>query len=254
MHEVLRRQLALDYCCSPEDVTDSRHHFSVLRPLEGQRRFKDDETCPLKVAAVNGKLLFAGRTDVITYCRDHYEKTPGEWFMEGSQIAELDEALRAFGCRVRAAHPFFIRTAPESVPELPFEVRWFEGEEILQFRGDGRFGNAYAFQTFAPDMLGAAALRGGKMIAMAGASADSPFLWQIGIDVLPEARGLGIAPWLTAQLANAVLERGRVPFYGTALSHIASQRTALRAGFLPAWAELIAGEERVPKTCAGHGE
>ncbi len=45
---------------------------------------------------------------------------------------------------------------------------------------------------------------------------------------------------LVTLLRNEIRLRGAVPYYGTAFSHIASQRTALRAGFLPAWTELYA--------------
>ena len=45
---------------------------------------------------------------------------------------------------------------------------------------------------------------------------------------------------LTALLAREVERRGALPFYGTAMSHIASQKVALRAGFEPAWTELYA--------------
>ena len=88
-------------------------------------------------------------------------------------------------------------------------------------------------------MLGVAALRGGRILGMAGASADSPTMWQIGINVEPEARGEGVASMLVGLLKNEILKSGILPFYGTAASHIASQRTALAAGFLPAWAELV---------------
>ena len=37
---------------------------------------------------------------------------------------------------------------------------------------------------------------------------------------------------------NEILDMGRLPFYGTSMSHIASQRVAYNAGFYPAWAEL----------------
>ena len=52
----------------------------------------------------------------------------------------------------------------------------------------------------------------------------------------------GIAPALAAMLKNEILVRGKLPYYGTALSHIASQRVAVKAGFLPAWAELLSEE------------
>ena len=54
----------------------------------------------------------------------------------------------------------------------------------------------------------------------------------------------GIGAALIARLKNAVIARGKLPYYGTAVSHIASQRVAVKAGFLPAWAELL-GEETV---------
>ena len=84
-----------------------------------------------------------------------------------------------------------------------------------------------------------AALEDGRILGMAGASADSPMMWQIGINVEPEARGKGVAALLVTLLKNDILERGVLPFYGTAMSHIASQRVALAAGFRPAWAELV---------------
>ena len=89
-------------------------------------------------------------------------------------------------------------------------------------------------------MLGVAAVKDGVILGMAGASADSPHLWQIGINVLPEARGQGIAEMLVSLLRNDVLAAGRLPFYGTSISHLASQRVALKSGFLPAWFELVA--------------
>lgn len=122
------------------------------------------------------------------------------------------------------------------------ETVWYERDEIAQFAGDGRFSEAFAFCPDAPDMLGVAAVQNGEILAMAGASADSPYLWQLGINVLPHARGRGIGAALIARLKNAVIARGKLPYYGTAVSHIASQRVALKAGFLPAWAELL-GEE-----------
>ena len=136
--------------------------------------------------------------------------------------------------------PFFAADSATPVDTRDLTIQRYTPETIAAFRDDDRFGDAYGFCESAPDMLGVAALRGGKILGMAGASADSPLMWQIGINVLPEARGQGVAAMLVSLLRNDVLAAGRLPYYGTSVSHLESQRVALRAGFLPAWFELVA--------------
>lgn len=117
-------------------------------------------------------------------------------------------------------------------------IRIFEGEELEPFRGDERFGEAFLFHELPKDEIGVGAYRDGVLLGMAGATSDSDSMWQIGINVMPEAEGLGIGSMLVAVLKNEILKRGKLPFYGTSMSHIASQRVALGAGFVPMWAEL----------------
>lgn len=88
------------------------------------------------------------------------------------------------------------------------------------------------------DVLGVGAYDGGKLIGLAGCSADCDDMWQIGVDVLPEYRRQGIAPALTSNLAIEILERGKVPFYCCAWSNLKSVKNALRSGFVPGWVEM----------------
>ena len=76
------------------------------------------------------------------------------------------------------------------------------------------------------------------MAGMAGASEDGAYLWQIGINVVPECAGKGLAAELVRSLKNEIIRRGKVPFYGTSESHTISQTVALKAGFVPAWTEI----------------
>ncbi len=238
MADIVAKQLALDYCCGMEDVEDGRNHFLRYQPLPGRRRFRNDDDCFLKIAVVNGKLLFAGREDILKECEKRYRNAAGEWFFEAERLVELNELLRGYGYRIKLAHPFYVARKKTAVEVGGYDVVWYRGAEIERFRGDARFDEAFAFCPDAPDEIGVAACEGGRILGMAGASSDSPLMWQIGINVEPEARGRGIAPVLVNLLKNEIIDRGRTPYYGTALSHIASQRTALHAGFLPAWAEL----------------
>lgn len=242
VNELLCRQLAADYCCLPCEVSDDRNHFTEHRYLDGRRRFREAEECFLKVAVINGKLLFTGQAGIIDWCRETYASTGGEWFLEAKNMRSLDDRLRENGWRIAFAHPFFLSDRPADLPAaLPdgFSLCMYDRTGIEQFRGDPRFSNAYTFLPEAPDVIGAAAFCGERIAAMAGASADSPLLWQIGIDVDPAMRGQGLAAVLVSRIRDEILRQGRLPYYGTGFSHIASQRTALRAGFLPAWVEIV---------------
>lgn len=240
MNPRLSAQLSHDFCCTPEEVIDHAHHFTVFEPHPNRRQYMEITPCILKIAVVNGKLLFTGRADVIARCRELYAKANAPWFMEARNMAALNRELNAFGAEIRHARPFFTADQALPVDTKDFTILRYTPETIAQFKGDERFEDAYGFCETAPDMLGVAAVKDGQILGMVGASADSPHMWQIGINVLPEARGQGVAAMLVQLLRNDVLAAGRLPYYGTSISHLESQRVALRSGFLPAWFELVA--------------
>lgn len=100
------------------------------------------------------------------------------------------------------------------------------------------WGNALCEKRKELDVLAVGAYEGGKLIGLAGASADCKTMWQIGIDVLPQYRKKGIAAALTARLATEILKRDIVPFYCCAWSNLGSIRNAIASGFRPAWVQV----------------
>ena len=254
----LYRQLSYDYCMSMEEVSDDQNHFSEYRPVPGRRRFRTTDGCVLKVTAVNRKLLFTGKKDIIEACRKEYADTTGDWFMDVKHFSKLDEILQPYGLSMRSAHPFYlpsfdagtaalIKAEDEAVLGHDYEIVRYGREEIEQFRGDDRFKEAYSFDEYAPDVIGVGAIRNGEIIGMAGASADSDLLWQIGINVEPQARGKHLGAHLVRILKQDILDKGHTPFYGTSMSNIGSQRVAHHAGFVAAWAEVVSED---PETIA----
>ena len=250
--EELFRQLALDYSCSPADVADSQNHFTIYVPQEGRRRFQEQAVCKLKIAVVHGKLLVTGSEEIVAECRKRYTDVMGEWFFDMKRLRELEELLAPFGARIAQVHPFFLpESGGISSSDLPasllsdarkFDLIRYDQDAILQFRGDNRFDQAFAFDPDTPDVLGIAAVKDGEILGMSGASTDSPLFWQIGINVSPHAREMHVGSTLVRLLAQDILAHGAIPYYGTSMSHIASQRVAHRAGFAVAWAELITEE------------
>lgn len=90
------------------------------------------------------------------------------------------------------------------------------------------------------DVIAVGAFDNGKLIGLAGASADCEMMWQIGVDVLNQYRHEGVASALTSRLACEIIDRGRVPFYCCAWSNIASARNAIKSGFKPSWVQVTA--------------
>ena len=72
---------------------------------------------------------------------------------------------------------------------------------------------------------------------------EGHMMLQIGVDVLPEYRRLGVASAVTSRLAMLILDQGKVPFYCSAWSNIRSVRNAVKCGFIPAWVELTVKPE-----------
>lgn len=85
----------------------------------------------------------------------------------------------------------------------------------------------------------AAAIIDDEIVGMAGASADSPSFWQIGVNVNKNFEGRHIATGLVSMLKADILKKEIVPYYGTSFSNLASQHVAAKAGFEVAWVELI---------------
>ena len=121
-----------------------------------------------------------------------------------------------------------------------FTLKWFETKEaISSFYPNEKFRMALgkAYNPDRPDVIALAAMDGETTAAVAGASADMPDLWQVGIDVLADYRGAGLGTALVAALCKRIEDMGKIPFYGTAAANVHSQIIAAKCGFYPAWVE-----------------
>lgn len=86
-----------------------------------------------------------------------------------------------------------------------------------------------------PEVLAAVAYDKNNLVGIACASADSKAMWQIGVDVLSNYRGNGIAVKLVNMLTIETINRGIVPYYTTDCANINSQKVAIKSGYIPAW-------------------
>lgn len=240
LYEMVRDQLALDLGCDPA-LLDTPENVVVEWQDRPGRRVYSKDTPFLEIAIWRGKLAAACRAELLPWAWEYLLERPAQWLFQAPYCRAIDEALDPFGYEIGSARKFYLPdlTVPPAVPLG--EVRWYEEDELEQFQGVPFWGDALCFNPLFPDRIAVAAVdETGSPIAMAGASQDGPRLWQIGINVLPEHRGRGLAVNLTALLKDELLRRDLVPFYGTAESHLASHNVALGAGFRPGFAYLYA--------------
>lgn len=241
--KIAKEQLALDYSCQFSDF-DKEKNTIVENKLINGRRIYDSDGCFLKILCFSGKAIISGAPEIIPWCEEKLQNRDAAWLFLYPRLRAIDRKLQEFGHEIADAHHYYLPNPEVSKIEVTGTVKWYEHDDILQFENDCRFEEAFAFDEQRPDVLAVAALDGDNIMGMAGASADSDTMWQIGIDVLPQYRGRGVGTKLVSLLKNEILRRGKIPFYGTVESHFHSQNIALNAGFFPCWAELYSSTRK----------
>ena len=169
---------------------------------------------------------------------------PVEHLFETPNLHVLNEALMEKGQKICFMAEYFLpdvkvirqRTVEDA---CPYKLKILTQADFSELYLP-EWSNALCEKRRELDVLGVGAYDGDTLVGLAGCSADSDTMWQIGIDVLPEYRRQGIASSLTSRLAVEILKRGKVPFYCAAWSNIKSVRNAIRSGFRPAWVEMTA--------------
>ena len=234
---IVEKQLAVDYNCTLEEVQSNQHIFTPIKSNEAKRLVGDDD-CMLKIACINDKLLVTADEQILDWCRESFQNANAAWFSEPQKLCRLNDKLKTYGHYLADLHHYYIPSNIEPVQKR-FDVEWYEEKEIKQFEEDERFDEALLFDEDTPDMIAVSAVKDGQILGMAGATADCENLWQIGVNVTEEGKGMGVGTYVVSLLKNKIIEQGKVPFYGTVESHIKSQRVAINAGFLPVFAELF---------------
>ena len=155
----------------------------------------------------------------------------------------LADRMREYGQRVCFMAEYFLPNM-EKVRRLScaYEMRLLKQEDFAELYLP-EWSNALCEARKELDVLGVGAYEKGRLIGLAGCSADCADMWQIGVDVLPAYRKKGVASALTGNLAMEILERNKVPFYCCAWSNIRSAKNAVKSGFTPAWVEMTVKPE-----------
>jgi len=236
---IVKKQLALEFNCRVEDFDKDENILTLPELNEGRRKFNDKPPV--------FKMLTMGRNAIISadlllheWLSEFNKDRIGHWLFEYQNLREIEKELEPFKTQLNHTSHMFLPIGQCKYIETSMQVKWYEQEEIHQFYEGGKFPNALCpdFNPERPDMIAVTAVENDEIIGMAGCSADSPVMWQIGIDIDKKHRGKGLGTKLVLLLKNEILARGMIPYYGTSLSNIHSWKIALNCGFSPVWIEI----------------
>ena len=232
------RQFALDYNVDDGEWITDKIHLSPTKVLDGARLHIKHDTF-FKAAIIMGKAYVMADEVMHPWIREVFAKEKPEWWCDFKNLRKLEAELNKYDREIFDTHIYFLPSEEPTMERPRFKIKWFEKDELEQFRQDARF-NTYSlsFSPVQPDVLAVAAYDREEPIAMAGCSEDGKYLWQIGVDAVSGYEGRGLAVNLVTLLKQEIIARGKVPYYGTAESHAISRNVAIGSGFLPAWCEI----------------
>ena len=230
-------QSAIDSGCHPEDFLSGENKVVLSQAHPEARKYLQlPFFCDF--TTYGSGIVASVDPRAADFVKAFLARFPAEQCFETPAMHLLTQAFEKYD-----AGPCFM--AEYFLPELrlleprpcPYEIRILQPEDFAGLY-QTQWSNALCSKRRSLDRLAAGAYDKGRLVGLAGASADCETMWQIGIDVLPECRRAGGASALTARLALELLQRGKVPFYCCAWSNLASARNAIKSGFRPAWVQL----------------
>ncbi len=237
--KIAMRQSAVDCNCEETDFLKTSNVVTISKEHPDARKYLTlPHACNL--VSYGNNVVATTKEEYKDFVKSYIDKYPTEHCFETPNMHVLNDELEKHGLRVCFMAEYFL-------PDLDilkeqtcaYELRVLHQEDFKDLYTE-EWSNALCEKRKHLDVLGVGAYDEGKLVGLAGCSADCENMWQIGVDVLPDYRRQSIATTLTARLALEVLKRGKVPFYCAAWSNIKSVRNAIKSGFRPAWVEMTA--------------
>ena len=232
-------QSAKDLCADASDFEKSENVVVLSSASdEASKYLKLPFSCQL--VSYGNNVVASVSPEFREIAENYINKYPVEHLFETPNLHVLNDALMEKGQKICFMAECFLPDVNALHPlDCSHELRILTQDDFSKFYLP-EWSNALCESRKHLDVLGVGAYDSGKLVGLAGCSADCDTMWQIGIDVLPEYRRQGIASALTSRLAIEILERGKVPFYCAAWCNVKSVRNAIKSGFRPAWVEMTA--------------
>ncbi|MCK8058726.1 MULTISPECIES: GNAT family N-acetyltransferase [unclassified Fusibacter] len=242
IYKTLLEQLSYDMNCSQDELLKSGVTLVEAGNHDKRRKFTQDPIVFGMLTLGEGAVMSA-RPELLADLNQYKAFEYPLRLFEHFKMTEIDQLLKKNGFSMTGLSEFYLPD-PKNLPTFTisddYRIDWYEGDHVAElFKHEG-FHNAlsYYIKGLRPDVIAVTASLNNQIIGMAGASADSEMMWQVGIDVLKEHRGMGIGTFLVSEITKRILLLDKVPYYGTWNANIGSRKIALKCGYMPAWTEV----------------
>ncbi len=258
-HTILQaalQQSAYDYCCAPGDFLAKENRvFESAADGRAKRYLELPSLCSL--VSYGSNIVAAGRADLLPELSQFLNCVSAiENCFETPGLYALNRILEKAQAQICFMSQYFLPDVDAVFAYgqcCGYELRVLEADAFAQWYLP-EWKNALCADRRHLDRLAVGAFEKGRLVGLAGCSADCDTMWQIGVDVLPAYRKQGIASALTNRLARETFDRGFVPFYCAAWSNVKSVKNAVRSGFRPGWVEVSAKSGAFVETLLQKGE
>ena len=231
------KQSAIEMNCRDEDFFSNENKITASKAdLRARKYYSQPFSC--NFVSYGNNVVASANDELIASIRDYIGCR--EWYhcFETPAVCELNDIIRPLGYSVKYMGEYFLPD-PQNIPDIEcqYETRRLVHDDFKELYLP-QWSNALCEKRHQLDVMGVGAYDNGVLIGMAACSADCENMYQIGVDVLPQYRRMGVASALTSRLTKDILVAGKIPFYCAAWSNIRSVKNALSCGFKPSWIEL----------------
>lgn len=239
----MMKQVTLDCNVDESNEIANGVFLAPSKVLPGSRII--NKTDPFfRVVVLMGKAYIMADESILGGCEELFKDSKPEWFFSFSNLRQIDYILHEFGKEIVDTHIYFLPAEGADIEKPYGNEIWLREKEIALLKDTNTFHSALCYSPTQPDVIAVALKENDEMIAMAGASDDGKYTYQIGINVNEGYGGKGLGVHLVSLLKQKIIEEGKLPFYGTSESHAISRTIAINSGFMPAFSEFTVTETK----------
>jgi GNAT superfamily N-acetyltransferase len=242
--QAARRVLAADLACPESALVEEGVCVTPFELRPGRRGFPPPAK-PMVILTMGAGVVVSCHPERVDWLRATLGGRSRDEIFSVSTMLELAAYVARDGQTLRGRANVFL-CSPETfrapVEPATAAIELIVGADVTRLYRHEGFGNALSYRPDhpRPDVAAVVASREGVVLGIAGMSADSEVMWQIGIDVVPSARGAGLGRALVGRLTELAFRQGKIPYYSAAVSNIRSNALAVSLGYWPAWSEMYA--------------